>query len=166
MAGKVEAPYKVLERLENGIEIRENPTQVWARTVGDQKEAFQALFEYISGYNKTMEKIPMTVPVIIFNSNEGRVMAFIMPKGRTLRSLPKPLTDRVKLEAVASRKVAAFAFSGIVTPDRFDGGFRLIQETLKRRGTGLIEPAYLLQYNDPNTPPFLRRNEVAVQLKS
>lgn len=166
MSVRIEAPYKVLEKLGSGIEIREYPTQVWAKTIGDQKEAFQTLFEYISGYNKTMEKIAMIAPVIIFNSNEGRVMAFIMPLGKTLRSLPKPLTERVKLEAVASRKVAAFAFSGIVTPDSFDGGFRLIQETLKRQGTGWIEPAYLLQYDEPNTPPFLRRNEVAVQLKS
>ena len=166
MAGRAETPYKVLERLGSGIEIREYPPQVWARTIGDQKEAYQALSEYISGYNKTMEKIAMTAPVIIFNSNEGRVMAFIMPHGKTLRGLPKPLTERVKLEAVASRKVAAFAFSGIVTPDSFDRGFRLIQETLKRRGTGWVEPAYLLQYDDPSTPPFLRRNEVAMQLKS
>ena len=165
MAARVETPYKVLERLGSGIEIREYPPQVWARTTGDQKEAFQTLFEYISGYNKTMEKIAMTAPVIIFNSNEGRIMAFIMPQGKTLRSLPKPLTEKVKLESIPSRKVAAFAFSGIVTPDSFDRGFRLIQEMLKRRGTVWAEPAYLLQYDDPNTPPFLRRNEVAVQLK-
>lgn len=166
MAGRAETPYKVLEMLGSGIEIREYPSQIWARTIGEQKDAFQTLSEYISGYNKTMEKIAMTAPVIIFNSNEGRAMAFIMPQGKTLRSLPKPLTERVKLEAVASRKVAAIAFSGIVTPDSFDRGLRLIQETLKRRGTGWIEPAYLLQYDDQNTPPFLRRNEVAVQLKS
>ncbi|MFB3764338.1 MAG: heme-binding protein [Methanotrichaceae archaeon] len=166
MAEIAEAPYKVLEKLGSGIEIREYPPQVWAKTVGDQKEAFQTLSEYISGYNKTMEKIPKVVPVIIFNGNEGRVMAFIMPQGKTLRSLPKPLTERVKLEATGSRKVAAIAFSGIVTPDSFNSGFRLIQETLKRLGTGWVEPAYLLQYDDPNTPPFLRRNEVAVQLKS
>lgn len=166
MAGRAEATYKLLERLESGIEIREYPSQVWARTTGDQKEAFQALFEYISGYNKTMEKIAMIAPVIIFNSSEERVMAFIMPQGRSLRSLPKPLTERVKLEAVAPKKVAAFAFSGIVTPASFDGGLRLIQETLKSRGIGWTDPAYLFQYDDPKTPPFLRRNEVAVQLKS
>lgn len=166
MDARVETPYKVLEKLGSGIEIREYPPQFWAKTVGDQKEAFQTLVEYISGYNKTMEKISMTAPVIIFNSNEGKVMAFIMPQGKTLRSLPKPLTERVKLESVPARKVAAFAFSGIVTPSSFNSGFRLIQETLKRLGTGWIEPAYLLKYDDPNTPPFLRRNEVAVQLKS
>ncbi len=166
MAERAEAPYKVLETLESGIEIREYPAQVWARTSGDQKEAFQALFEYISGYNKTMEKIPMTAPVIIFNSSGGRVMAFIMPQGRSLRNLPKPLTERVKLEAVSPKKVAAFAFSGIVTPANFDGGLRLIQETLKRQEAGWVEPAYLFQYDEPSTPPFLRKNEVAVQLKS
>jgi len=166
MAGRAETHYKVLERLGSGIEIREYPSQVWVRTIGDQKEAFQTLLEYISGYNKTMEKIAMTAPVIIFNSCEGRVMAFIMPQGKTLRSLPKPLTERVKLETVASRRVAAIAFSGIVSPESFDKGLRLIQETLKKQEIGWIEPAYLLQYDDPNTPPFLRRNEVAVQLKS
>lgn len=165
MTGRADAPCKVTERLESGIEMREYPSQVWAKTTGDQKEAFQALLEYISGYNKTMEKIAMTAPVIIFNSNEGRVMAFIMPQGRSLRSLPKPLTERVKLESIAPRKVAAIAFTGIVTPDSFDGGLRLIQETLKRRGAGWIEPAFLFQYDDPKTPPFLRRNEVAIQLK-
>ncbi len=159
-----EAPYKVLEKLETCIEIREYPSQIWARTLGDQSEAFQALSEYTSGYNKTMEKIAMTIPIVAFNSGEGRVMAFIMPQGRSLRSLPKPLTERVKLEAVAPRKMAAIAFAGVVTPDSFDRSFRLIQETLKRHGIDLTGPAYLLQYNDPGTPPFLRRNEVAIQL--
>lgn len=159
-----EAPYKVLERIDDRVEIREYPSLVWARTMGDQSEAFQALSEYISGYNKTMEKIPLTMPFVAFNSSEGRVMAFIMPQGRSMRSLPMPLTERVKLEAIASRKMAAIAFSGNVTPDSFDRSFRLIQETLKRRGIIWTEPVYLLQYNDPGTPPFMRRNEVAVRV--
>ncbi len=159
-----EAPYKVLERIDDRVEIREYPSHVWAKTTGDQSEAFHALSEYVSGYNKTIEKIAMTTPTIAFNSREGRVMAFIMPQGRSLRSLPKPLTDRVKLETTASRKMAVIAFSGVVTPDSFDRSFRLLQETLKRHGTSWTEPAYLLQYNDPSTPPFLRKNEVAVQV--
>jgi hypothetical protein len=159
-----EAPYKVLERIDDKVEIREYPSQVWARTRGDQSEAFQALLEYISGYNKTMEKIPMTAPVVVFNDSEGRVMAFIMPKGRNLRNLPQPLTERVKLESAASRKMAAIAFSGVVTPDSFDRSLRLIQEILKRREIKWVEPAYLLQYSDPRTPPFLRKNEAAVRI--
>jgi hypothetical protein len=159
-----DAPYKVLERIDDKVEIREYPSQVWARTRGDQSEAFQALQEYISGYNKTMEKIPMTAPAVVFNDSEGRVMAFIMPKGRNLRNLPQPLTERVTLVTVASRNMAAIAFTGVVTPDSFDRRLRLIQEILKRRGIKWVEPEYLFQYSDPRTPPFLRKNEVAVRV--
>jgi hypothetical protein len=161
-----ESPYKVLERIDDRVEIREYPSQVWARTSGDQGEAFQSLLEYISGYNKTMEKIPKTPPVVVYNDREGRVMAFIMPKGRSRNSMPQPLTERVRLETVAPRRLAVIAFSGVVTPDTFDRHLRLVQETLKRRGIKWMEPAYLLQYSDPRTPPFLRKNEAAVRVSS
>ena len=52
-----EASYQVLETLENGVEIRAYPEEIWATTVAeDQNDAFSPLFRYISGENEKRRK--------------------------------------------------------------------------------------------------------------
>ena len=160
-----EAPYFVLNKLESNVEIREYPAQIWAIIKGrQQNEAFKILTDYILGKNEQQTKIGMTVPFITFGSGEDREVAFIMPSAYRLRTLPKPYSYDIKLESVAPKKMAVIAFSGSVTPDTFDGNLRLIEEILKIHGTAWKGPPYLLQYSEPWTPPFMRRNEAAIQI--
>ena len=160
-----EAPYIVLNKLESNVEIREYPAQIWAIVKGRrQNEAFKILTDYISGKNEQQAKIGMAVPFIVYGSGEGREVAFIMPSDYKLRTLPKPYSDDIKLESVTTKKMAVIAFSGSVTPDTFDGNLRLLEEILKKHGTVWIEPPYLLQYNEPWIPPFMRRNEAAFRI--
>ncbi|MDD1752912.1 MAG: heme-binding protein [Methanotrichaceae archaeon] len=160
-----EAPYTVLNKLESNVEIREYPAQIWAIVKGrQQNEAFKILTDYIFGKNEQQTKIGMVVPFITFGSGEGREVALIMPNAYRLRTLPKPYRDDIKLESMAPKKMAVITFSGSVTPDTFDGNLRLLEEILKKHGTIWKEPPYLLQYNEPRTPPFMRRNEAAIQI--
>jgi len=184
-----EAPYEVSELLENGVEIRAYPAEIWATAVAeDQNGAFSPLFRYISGDNEKGEKIEMTAPVVtptpqpagtdstqgekiemtapVVTMNTGRYqfMAFIMPEQFDINSIPKPSSSRVKIELVEPRKLATIRFSGYVNQDNYEKNIELLNKTLETRGISTKGEPLLMQYNDPWTPPFLRRNEIAVQV--
>lgn len=160
-----EAPYEVAEILENGVEVRAYPAEIWATAVAeDQNGAFSPLFRYISGDNEKGEKIEMTAPVVTMNTERGQFMAFIMPERFDINSIPKPSSSRVKIELVEPRKLATIRFSGYVNQDNYEKNIELLNKTLETRGTSTKGEPLLMQYNDPWTPPFLRRNEIAVQV--
>jgi hypothetical protein len=183
------ARYEVSEILDNEVEIRAYPEEIWATTVAeDQNNAFGPLFRYISGDNEKGEKIEMTAPVVTptpqpagtastkgekiemtapvvsMNTEKGQFMAFIMPERFDINSIPKPSSSRVKIELVGPRKLATIRFSGYVTQENYKKNLELLSKTLKNRGISTMGEPLLMQYNDPWTPPFSRRNEIAVQV--
>ena len=161
----LETSYILIQKLGKNIEIREYPAQIWATVRGlEQDEAFNILSGFVLGKNERQEKIGMIFPIIAFNSNEGRTIAFIMSSRYRLRTLPKPYRDEIKFELGAPKKMASITFSGSLTPDTFDMNFRLLQEILKNNKIIWNEPPYLFQYNEPRTPPFMRKNECVVQI--
>ena len=168
-----EAEFAVTSRVGN-IEIRRYRPMVLATVKGySDDDAFSLLFGYISGRNRTSkriamtapvitsEKIPMTVPVV---SGSGS-FSFVLPAGMTLDSAPVPTDERVVLEATPERSVAVIRFRGrarrrdIVTVAE---ELRVTLERSNRRSKG--EP-FLMRYNPPFTPGFLRRNEVGVDVE-
>jgi SOUL heme-binding protein len=184
-----EARYEVSEILDNEVEIRAYPEEIWATTVAeDQNNAFSPLFRYISGDNDKGEKIEMTAPVVTptpqpagtgstkgekiemtapvvsMNTEKGQFMAFIMPERFDINSIPKPLSSRVKIESVEPRKLATIRFSGYVTQENYKKNLEQLNKTLENRGISTIGEPILMQYNDPWTPPFYRRNEIGVQV--
>lgn len=160
-----EPPYQVVETLENGVEIREYSGQIWAVTSDDdQNRGFSRLFRYISGENEGGVKIEMTAPVVTGAAGGELFIAFIMPEGLNLEDAPSPRDDRVRIEAVKERRMAAIAFSGYATEDKRERYLATLEEALKGRGIEAEGEAFLMQYNDPWTPPFMRRNEVASEV--
>ena len=184
-----EASYQVLETLENGVEIRAYPEEIWATTVAeDQDDAFSPLFRYISGDNERGEKIEMTAPVVTpapqpaktdstegekiemtapvvtMNTETGQFMAFIMPERFDIQSIPKPSSASVKIQLIQPRKLATIRFSGYMTEGNYEKNLELLRKTLQAQGISTEEGPLLMQYNDPWTPPFSRRNEIALQV--
>ena len=160
-----ESSYQVLETLENGVEIRAYPEEIWATTVSeDQNDAFSPLFRYISGENERGEKIEMTAPVVTMNTEKGQFMAFIMPERFDIQSIPKPSSSRVKIQLIEPRKLATIRFSGYMTEGNYEKYLELLTKTLEVRGISTEGEPLLMQYNDPWTPPFSRRNEIALQV--
>ena len=184
-----EARYKVSEILDNGVEIRAYPEEIWATTVAeDQNNAFGPLFRYISGDNEKGEKIEMTAPVVTptpqpagtastkgekiemtapvvsMNTEKGQFMAFIMPERFDINSIPKPSSSKVKIELVEPRKLATIRFSGYVTQENYKKNLEQLNKTLENRGISTMGEPLLMQYNDPWTAPFSRRNEIAIQV--
>ena len=123
---------------------------------------------YIFGKNARDEKMAMTTPVIT-NKNNG--MSFVLPSRfwDDLEAAPRPVSDDVTL-APASASNSTYAvlwFSGFVSPKVITEKEELLRRTIQKsdrwledEGTDLL----VMQYNDPFTPPWKRRNEVALKV--
>jgi len=184
-----QADYDVQDTLENGVEIRAYPEEIWATTIADdQNQAFSPLLRYISGDNERSEKIEMTAPVVTaasqpagnaspegekiemtapvvtMNTEKGVFMAFIMPDRFDMQSIPKPSSSLVKIQLIEPRKLAVIRFSGYMSQESYDKNLKRLREALQDRGISTVGEPLLMQYNDPWTPPFSRRNEIALQV--
>lgn len=162
----------------NGVELREYPSQLTATvTAGDRDEAFRILADYIFGNNvamtapvsekiamttpvKTSEKIAMTAPV----RADQTTMTFFMPKGYSLSTLPKPKTSRITIEQLPPQTIAVVSFGGYALPYIVERKKAQLLKTLEKNNIKMEGEPFLLFYNDPWTPPFMRKNEVAVVL--
>lgn len=112
------------------------------------------------------EKIAMTAPVIEQeNASGSRIVAFVMPSEYTLETLPKPNNPDVRLVEIPSKDYAVVRFSGTANADKAKEMKNRLLESLKRDQLEVVGEPMLAQYNPPWTPPFMRRNEVMVELK-
>jgi hypothetical protein len=160
-----EPPHQVVETLENGVEIREYSGQIWALTSeDDQNRGFGRLFRYISGANEGEVKIDMTAPVITGGGEGEAFIAFVIPERFEAEDTPRPRDEEVRIEVVERRRMAVITFSGYATEDRQKRHLATLEEALKDRGIDARGEPVLMQYNDPWTPPFMRRNEVALEV--
>jgi len=156
------------------IEFRQYPALVLATvdTAGDDA-GFNLLFAYISGSNKPREKIPMTAPVITSQKipmtapvvSDAASMSFVMPAGSTRENVPDPLDSRVRIVTIPEREIAVIRFSGYAPPEEVDAATSRLQEGLKNEGIGTAGQPFLMRYDSPWTPGFLRRNEVGIVIQ-
>jgi hypothetical protein len=113
-------------------------------------------------------KIAMTAPVITENQNNQQYMSFTMPSCyKSLDELPIPKNENVKLIQVPESFMAVLSFSGWVDENLVQSKEKELKDALGKDGVKLKsenESAMLFQYNPPWTPPFWRKNEVAVLL--
>ena len=148
-----------LRRYEPSIEAR-TPLQSSRETTG----GFGRLAGYIFGDNVGGEKIAMTAPVTETLVADGPVMSFTMPSAYDMAALPTPHDDSVTLHEVPGRTVAAVRFSGWATGGKVRRFTRELLTTLEQQGITVSGDPSLNQYNPPWTPPFMRRNEITVEV--
>ena len=109
----------------------------------------------------TPEKIEMTSPVI----NREDAMSFVLPSKYTMETTPIPNDEKVTIEELPPRKVAAIRFRGYAREKDVEKHTSELLETLSREGIQVIGPPIIMRYNAPYTPGFMRRNEVAVEIE-
>lgn len=160
--------YKVRKKLKDGIEIREYDELVIARTALDSKGSEDSAFSIIAGYifggNKTRDKIAMTAPVTTSFKGAGLDMFFVMPQKYSMKDLPTPKDPRVVLARLPKRTIAAIRFSGYISDDSVKIHELKLLSVLKESGVKTKGSPFLMQYNGPGTPPFMRRNEVGIEV--
>jgi len=166
-----EAKYEVIRKLEKA-EIRLYERLVIARVDGYGDRGFNLLFRFIQGHNKQKSKVAMTAPVVSERIemtapviSETGSMAFFMPDAYTLETTPEPLDERVKILEVQERHVAALRFSGRYSESIFESRSKELLDELTEVGIKTKGSVFALRYSGPYTPWFMRRNEVAVEVK-
>jgi hypothetical protein len=156
------------------IEFRQYPALVLATAENSQNDAgFNLLFAYISGSNKAKDKIPMTAPVITSQKipmtspvvSDATSMSFVLPAGKTREETPDPLDSRVRIVPLPERQVAVIRFTGYASPQEVDAVTVRLQDGLKKAGIETVGQPFLMRYDSPWTPGFLRRNEVGIEIK-
>ncbi len=170
------APYEVLETVDD-VEIRRYPTLILAKVRGLSDDmAFRILFRYITGENKVRKDIAMTVPVISTGPTYQRIamtrpvlsdedsFSFVMPSFYSISTIPEPLDARVEMTEVKPRRLAVLRFSGRAHNDSIKEKEDRLISVLRKRGIEFKGAPFLMRYNGPGTPGFLRRNELAVEL--
>jgi len=163
--------YTVIEKM-NDFEIRKYPELVLALVEGDDDRAFGILFNYISGNNKIQEKIKMTAPVINSKKIEMTTpviskddyMAFIMPSKYNKNSIPIPVDENVKIKIEPERKLAVIRFSGYTSKNKIKKFKEKLLLELKSNNIKIKGEPLLMRYNSPFAPPFIRRNEIGVEI--
>lgn len=169
--------YRVL-RTTGKVEIREYQAMVLVSVRGlDDNGAFGVLFDYISGNNLSRSRIPMTAPVISTRVSGERIpmttpvisrsgfFAFVLPKGYTAETAPRPNDDRAELADVPARRLAVLRFRGRAGRGAVRSRTEELLATLSVIGARPIGNPVLMRYNPPFTPGFLRRNEVAIEIE-
>jgi hypothetical protein len=156
------------------IEFRQYPSLVLATTDNSPDDAgFNLLFAYISGSNKARDKIPMTAPVITSQKipmtspvvSNVTSMSFVMPAGKTPEETPDPLDSRVRIVTLPEREVAVIRFTGYASPQEVDAVTVRLQDGLKKAGIETVGESFLMRYDTPWMPGFLRRNEVGIEIQ-
>lgn len=140
---------------------------------------FRLLADYIFGNNRSRaklamtapvtqqvpsEKLAMTAPVIQAPTSEGFLIQFTMPSGFTLATLPEPNNPQVRLRELPARRVAVLTYSGSWSEDRYQAKLKTLLATLQQDGLRHTGPPVFARFNSPFQLPFLRRNELWIEV--
>lgn len=183
---KIEQPkYEVLEKNDT-YEVREYGKYIVAETEVDESydtatnSGFMLVADYIFGNNTAKEKIAMTSPVVqeesqkiamttpVIQESRGAstyVIQFVLPSKYQMEDLPEPNNKNVKLREVDGRKLAVHRFNWFTPLKRVTNKKEMLVNELKANKIEVVGDPILARYNPPWTPPFMRRNEIWVEIK-
>jgi hypothetical protein len=181
-----EPSYQIITKLGSDAEIRRYGPTIHAQTEIDgsredaANEGFRRLASYIFGENHGNKQISMTTPVleedatgeqvsmttpVLQSRNGGRWMiSFILPSEFTVSTAPIPNDDRVKVVEVGSSTVATLRYSGNNTDEKMTKYSAELLELVKQSGWRPTSDVRCAQYDQPFAIPFLKRNEVQVEV--
>ena len=179
---RTEQPQYTVIESSGKIETRQYAPMTVAETqvAGGRKDAIQQGFRtiaaYIFGGNADARKIAMTAPVIQqAPGNPGAEaeqpldrtlwkVRFVMPQAFALDALPVPRDPAVKLAPLAARRYVAIRFSGSTSDDNLRRHHAILRDHVLERGLNVTGEPALAFYDPPWTLPFLRRNEIWLEL--
>jgi effector-binding domain-containing protein len=177
-----EAKYDVIIK-DNRFEIRNYAPHVLAETIVEGSledagsKAFNRLFRYISGENRSRVKVDMTAPVSQKSAGEKIKMtapvgqqpvegkwavSFMMPAAYTLETLPEPEDPNITLRQVPARRMAVVRYSGFWSEKSYQRNMVKLESWIHGQGLTVVGDPIWARYNPPFTPWFLRRNEILI----
>lgn len=171
-----QAKYTVVEKISN-IEIRDYMEMVVAenRQSGERRQTINSGFRKVAGYifggNSETREIAMTAPVMqqrieTAGDKPGEwSVRFVMPSEHTMETLPRPSDSSVTVSEVGPARYAVIRFSGMAHDDDLSDKLQRLRDFIKERKLAEKgEPVYAF-FNPPWTLPFLRRNEIMIEVQ-
>ena len=180
----VEKPdYEVIQSVQN-IEIRQYEPMIIAEVEVDGKredaigDGFRLLADYIFGNNtvqqvismtapvqqKENQKIAMTAPVQQQSTGKSWRMSFVMPSKYKLDSLPVPNNNHVRLKGILAKKFVVIEFSGTNSNENVTEHENQLMNYIEENQIKINDSPKYAFYNPPWSLPFLRRNEVMIEI--
>jgi len=180
----VEKPdYKVIQT-ERNIEIRQYEPMIIAEVEVDGKredairEGFRLIADYIFGNNTVQrdiamtapvqqqesQKIAMTAPVQQKSTGRSWQISFVMPSKYSMETLPEPKNDRVRLKEIMTKKFVVIKFSGTNSNENVTEHENQLMKYIESNQIKIIDSPKYAFYNAPWTLPFMRRNEVMIEI--
>ena len=111
------------------------------------------------------EKIAMTAPVGAQQSEKGWKVSFVMPSQYTLETLPKPNNPQISIKQLPAKKFALIRFSGLVDEEKMQAKSAELNQWITMKKLNPVGIPELARYNPPWTLPFLRRNELMIEVE-
>jgi hypothetical protein len=188
--GSAEPPYTSIPTPSSGYEIRSYNQYFIAevpQTPGKEGDSFRDLAKYIGVFgdaqNEARRPMAMTAPVLLEPVKsqkmamtspvvqQGENMAFVLPfEFTSIEQIPVPTNKSITIRTIPRRLLAVKGFSGWYNVAEGLRQLTLLNEKLKADKL-VAESAdkdslnwSIAQYHPPFTLPFLRRNEVWVEL--
>ena len=183
MSNVEQAKYTIIET-HGDIEIRDYAPMIVAEAevTGAREEAirqgFRIIADYIFGNNSTKQKVAMTAPVVQQSSEKIAMTApvtqqgegnswqvhFVMPSSYSLDSLPTPNNDAVKLKKIDGKRFVTIRFSGTGKKDNLTKHTQMLHAFIDEHKLKVLSAPTYAFFNPPWTLPFLRRNEVMIEI--
>ena len=187
-----EPQFSIIEKSEP-FELRSYAPQLIAevKVEGDldtaSSQGFRLIAAFIFGQNQVSEKISMTAPVAIETAQSTKiamtvpvgieaskdsakgvsqwVFSFVMPSEYTMATLPKPLNPLVSIRELPAQRRAAITFSGFYNENKVAERTLELEEWMKTKNLQAASIPKFARYNPPWTLPFMRRNEIMIDVR-
>ncbi len=182
----IESPnYEVVQDLGSNVEVRQYEDYYQAYVSYEdgrhENQAFRKLFNFISGENSVSDsgdsesldmtapvKLDMTAPVKLdmaapVKDYDFNGMAFVLPSDFDPSIIPND--SKVEIQKVEGQKLAVIRYSGFMGSRKMKEKYSQLVEILESNNISYEDGAIYAAYNGPYTLPFLRRNEVWIQIK-
>ena len=184
LMSNVEQPIYEVESSQESCEIRRYAPMILAEVTleGSRQESisagFRLLADYIFGNNLVDERIAMTAPVQQERSQQIAMTApvqqqevdgawkvhFVMPSQYSLETLPKPRDKRVSLIQIPTKRYIVITFSGTSSDANINEHEQRLKAFIQANKLLTVGSPKYAFYNPPWTLPFLRRNEILIEL--
>jgi effector-binding domain-containing protein len=89
----------------------------------------------------------------------------MMPAEYSLERLPQPLDERISLQPVPARRMAAVRYSGTWSRSGYERNLAHLLAWLQEQQLQPVGEPIWARYNPPFMPWFLRRNEVLIAVE-
>ncbi len=113
---------------------------------------------------QTNETIEMSSPVSQQQKGKTWIVRFVMPDKYTLKTLPEPNNKTIRIMLLPTERYVVIRFSGLVSENSLKKHEGLLLDYMAENNLVALSPTKYAFYNPPWTLPFLRRNEIMVQV--